>query len=60
MTARRCSPACPKSRAAILFLSCGSMVGDAPLRRFALFPGVPLDVADVDAVLAEYGEEPEE
>ena len=37
-----------------------AVVGDAPLRRFALFPDVDLHVADVDAVLAEFGREPEE
>ena len=32
-----------------------SVVGGAPLRRFAKFPGIPLTAADVDAVLASHG-----
>lgn len=32
-----------------------AVVAGQPLRRFAQFPGGPLTVADVDAVLAEYG-----
>ena len=32
-----------------------AVVGGAPLRRFAKFPGIPLTAADVDAVLASHG-----